>query len=144
MSTPEPLARSILQIIVAALGILFLVRFALPGAFGAAGAPFGDPWFVDPGEASPLLDGDIRGFAGIFAGIGVLLLWSLRDLQRYLPVYAFVLAGGQIAGLLRLYSALTLGPPGWPGLAPLVGELILPAVGLWCVHRLARGSAQRG
>lgn len=91
---------------------------------------------TEQGLADPMADNLFRFFAGLWFGVGVLLLLFVRDMNRYWPAMIALLSVIALGGLGRILSILLLGMPEAPtGIAlicaGLLSELIIAPIMLW-------------
>jgi len=114
-------SRRILQIVLAALGIVAVVAGAGQVLFGAAFTPH-------PGNFSANLDSEMRFFAVWYVLIGILLVRASKDVESPGWTLRAVMATLFVAGCTRILSWATVGPPDTRFVVLMVIELVLPLI----------------
>lgn len=77
------------------------------------------------------MDSEDRFYVVMFLAYGAVMLWTLRGLERKLPVVRFLAAVLFVGGLARIVSLIAVGPPHPFFLAMTIVELALPPIILW-------------
>lgn len=122
------MSRKLLQVLLAISGLLMFFRFGGPALFfGATGpGPFGNRWLAPGGNATLLLDADLRFFGAMMLGVGVIFFWAIARPEA-LGSVIYILAGAVAVGAAaRIYARVTCGNPGTAGTIPVVIEVIIP------------------
>lgn len=113
-------------------GLMFF-RFGGPALlYGATGpGPVGRTW-VDAGhEATRLLDADMRFFGALVLGIGIIMLWMMRDIERHTTLLRLIAGAVFLGGAARVYALITYGSAGGAGAIPIAIELSVPIALVW-------------
>jgi hypothetical protein len=108
--------RVVLAVLVGALGLVAL-------ASGISGMVLGPSDVADPSFA---LDSNFRFLSAFLTGAGVVLLWSLRRLDRATVELRIVSALVFVGGCARLLSLATAGRPDTAYVFYIAAELVLP------------------
>ncbi len=118
------LKKRLLQALMAALGVILLIRFAAPGII-SGGEPYADDGVVDV-----LLDSEFRFLSVLAGSIGVAFLWMIPRIERYAALLTILAAGSFAGGMARLLSMAQHGLP--PNKAVIAAgiELVVPLVAL--------------
>jgi hypothetical protein len=130
------MGRKALQVITAILGLVPV----LTGAIGLLG--LGDPLYAAAKlPAFPVLDSNMRFFAGVWIGLGLAILWLVPRIERETVLFRFIWGAIFIGGIGRLLSILLAG---WPPV-PFIGFTALELFGaplfvIW-QHRVAQAHA---
>ncbi|MEW8068317.1 MAG: DUF4345 domain-containing protein [Candidatus Thiodiazotropha endolucinida] len=107
---------------------LMFFRFGGPALiYGTTGpGPFSEAW-VEPGNTtSLLLDADLRFFGALMLGIGLVMIWLMREVE-YGGTVLRIIAGAVLVGAIaRVYALVQFGSAGMAGTVPIVVELLLP------------------
>jgi hypothetical protein len=124
--------------VTAALGLIPVVT----GTVAMLGVD--DPLYASIGlPRSALLDSNLRFFAGVWAGLGIALLWVVPSIERQGTLFRVVWGAVFLGGVGRLLSMVSLGAPP----APFIGFTILEIVGapafVYWQHRLERSQVKR-
>lgn len=117
-----------------ALGaFLMFFRFGGPALwFGATGpGPFGGTWVEQGQEATKLLDADLRFCGALILGIGVIMIWMMRDVEKHTVLLRIIAGAILLGGLARVLAFFTLGSAGAAGTIPIVIELSIPIALVW-------------
>jgi hypothetical protein len=93
---------------------------------------------VIPGSipVNATMDSEDRFYAVMFLAYGVVMLWTLRDLERKLSVMRFLALVLFVGGLARIVSLIAVGLPHPFFIAMTIVELALPPVVLWLAKRV--------
>lgn len=78
----------------------------------------------------PFLDTNLRFYSGLWLGVGVAILATVRRFENHLAMYRLIWAMIFVGGVGRMMSLLTIGTPPFP----IVGLMILE---LWGAPFLA-------
>lgn len=124
-----------LQVLVGAIGVVAV------GA-GLAGVLLGADQVLGPGTASPGVDSELRFFAAWYVVAGLLLLRTVREVEREAWTIRIVAGGFLLAAIGRM---LSIASAGWPH--PLyvvltVIEVVLPFVVVPWQTVVGRGTAE--
>ncbi len=85
-----------------------------------------DPLFADLNlPHSALLDSDLRFLGGIWLGLGITVLATVRELEKHFPLYRILWGMIFLGGVGRLISMFVIGLPP----APFIGFTVLEIVG---------------
>ncbi|MEW8690963.1 MAG: DUF4345 domain-containing protein [Candidatus Thiodiazotropha endolucinida] len=107
---------------------LMFFRFGGPALiYGTTGpGPFSEVW-VEPGNTtSLLLDADLRFFGALMLGIGLVMIWLMREVE-YGGTVLRIIAGAVLVGAMaRVYALVQFGSAGMAGTVPIVIEVLLP------------------
>jgi Domain of unknown function (DUF4345) len=127
-----------LQVVTAGLGLIPVVT----GAVAMLGVD--DPLYATVGlPTSPLLDSNLRFFAGVWLGLGVALIWTVPTIERQGTLFRVIWGMIFLGGVGRLLSMASLGAPP----APFIGFTVLEIVGapafVYWQHRVARSHVKR-
>lgn len=130
--------RRTLQIVLAVLGLVPVVT----GVLGLLGVS--DPLYAALGlPRAALLDSNLRFYSGVWLGLGVAILATVRTLERhfalYLALWAMIFAGG----VGRLLSLLAIGAPPPVFLGFIVLELVGAPLFIYWHHRVAHATTNR-
>jgi Domain of unknown function (DUF4345) len=122
-----------LQIVTGVLGLVPIVT----GLIGMSGTS--DPIYAAAGLAPlPLLDSNLRFFAGVWFGLGLAILWLVPKIDTQTVLFRAVWVMIFCGGVGRLISLILVGVPP----APFVGFIILEIVGapffIWWQARIAK------
>jgi Domain of unknown function (DUF4345) len=109
-----------LQIVTAILGLIPLAT----GLIGLLGV--GDPLYVaEHVPHAPLVDSNLRFFAGVWLGLGLALLWLVPKIESQTVLFRAIWAAIFLGGVGRLLSMAFLATPP----APFIGFTTLEVVG---------------
>ncbi|MES9923023.1 MAG: DUF4345 domain-containing protein [Candidatus Thiodiazotropha endolucinida] len=107
---------------------LMFFRFGGPALiYGTTGpGPFSEVW-VEPGNTtSLLLDADLRFFGALMLGIGLVMIWLMREVE-YGGTVLRIIAGAVLVGAIaRIYALVQFGSAGMAGTIPIIIEVLLP------------------
>jgi len=130
--------RTILQICFVAVALVVIIT----GVLGMLGID--NPLYASvqlPRE--PLLDTNLRFYSGLWLGVGVVILATVRGFENHLEMYCLIWAMIFVGGVGRMMSLLTIGTPPFP----IVGLMILELWGApflaYCQMRMSPGQADR-
>ena len=114
------MSKRALQIVTA---VLALVPVAT-GLIGLLGT--GDPLYVaEHVPRAPLVDSNLRFFAGVWLGLGAALLWTVPKVETQTVLFRAIWAAIFIGGLGRLLSMVFVATPP----APFIGFTALEILG---------------
>jgi hypothetical protein len=89
---------------------------------------------------SPLLDSNLRFFAGLWVGLGLAMLWLVPNMERQGVLFRVLWGAIFLGGVGRLLSMISVGLPP----APFIGFTLLEIVGapmfIYWQHRVARSA----
>ena len=125
-----PIKKRVLQVLMAALGVILLVRFAAPGIVNG-----GQPFAVD-GAVDMLLDSEFRFLSALAGATGVAFFWMIRDVERHTALVTILAAGTFVGGLARILSMLQYGLPPDKAVIAAAIELAAPIIAvplMWSV-----------
>ena len=112
--------RRALQIVTALLGLVPVAT----GLIGMSG--ISDPIYASLGlPANPLLDSNLRFFAGVWLGLGLAIFWLVPKIEQHTLLFRTIWGMIFIGGIGRIVSMLFVGLPP----APFIGFTILEIVG---------------
>ena len=112
--------KSRLQLASALLGAIPIMT-GIIGMFGIS-----DPLYASAGlPPSPLLDGNLRFFSGVWLGLGVAMYWIIPTIEKQTLLFRALWGMIFIGGIGRLISMLMVGLPP----APFIGFTALEIVG---------------
>ena len=84
-----------------------------------------DPLFADLAlPHSALLDSELRFFGGLWLGLGLTVLSTVKNLEKYFELYRVLWAMIFIGGIGRLLSILFIGLPPVPFIAFTILEIV--------------------
>lgn len=118
------------------MGMLALIPVA-SGSLALMGVD--DPLYLqDKLPAVPILDSNLRFYAGIWLALG-LAMWSiLPRIEQHAPVFRLIWGGIFLGGLGRLLSILLMGMPPAAFIAFTVLEIIGAPAFIWWHHQVAK------
>ena len=126
------MARRALQIVTA---VLALVPIAT-GLIGMSG--ISDPLYRDFSlPANPVLDSNLRFFAGVWVGLGLALYWLIPKIQQQTVLFRAIW-GIFIGAIGRLVSMLLVGLPPTPFIGFTILEIVGAPIFIWWQSRLAK------
>jgi Domain of unknown function (DUF4345) len=100
------MSRRILQVLTAILGLIPFVT----GMLAMTGVD--DPVYASLGmPRSPVLDSNLRFFAGVWLGLGIALLWLIPSIERQSTLFRAVWGAVFLGGIGRLLSITLIGLP---------------------------------
>ncbi len=112
--------RRALQIVTAILGLVPVAT----GLIGMSG--ISDPIYASMGlPANPLIDSNLRFFAGVWLGLGLAIFWLIPKIEQHTLLFRVIWGMIFIGGIGRILSMLFVGLPP----APFIGFTILEIVG---------------
>jgi hypothetical protein len=124
-----------LQVTTAILGLIPIAT-GIIGLFGLA-----DPLYVSAGvPVVPVLDSNLRFFAGVWVGLGIAMLWLVPRIERQTVLFRTVWGAIFLGGVGRFLSILLVGLPPIPFVAFTALELIGAPFFVYWQHRVTRGS----
>ncbi len=133
--------RRVLQALMAALGVILLVRFAAPGVIGGA-----EPFTVGD-TVDVLLDSEFRFLSVLAGATGIAFFWMIPRVEQHKALFTILAAGAFAGGLARLVSIAQYGLPADKAVIATVIELVTPLVAIplmWSVataHSSAHSSS---
>ena len=110
----------------AAVPLMLGSTIALTGGAGLA-LVFG----LDLGEPGPSLESHIRFLAANFAAMGLVLVWSTRDVVALAAGVRIVLGAMIVGAVIRLLTIGLYGPPSTMTMLVIGGELTAGPLWLW-------------
>lgn len=114
------MSRRLLQLVMAVLGLIPI----LTGIIAMTGVD--DPLYASLClPQSPVLDSNLRFFAGVWIALGVALLWLIPSIERQTILFRLIWGAVFLGGVGRLISASFVGLP--PG--PFIGFTALEIIG---------------
>jgi hypothetical protein len=129
----EGMSRRILQLVTAVLGLIPVVT----GIVAMAGVD--DPLYASLGlPRSPLLDSNLRFFAGVWTGFGIALLWLVPSIERQTALFRAIWGAVFLGGVGRLLSVLLVGFPPIPFLGFTALEIIGAPLFIYWQEKVAR------
>ena len=128
--------RKPLQITTAVLSLIPLVT----GMISMLGIH--DPLYASVGlPASTLLDSNLRFFGGLWAGLGVAMLWLVPSIERQGVLYRTIWGAIFLGGVGRLLSIMSVGAPPVPFIGFTVLEIAGAPLFVYWHHRVAAGAS---
>lgn len=122
-----------LQICLVILGLVPVITGIL-GMFGVD-----DPLYASLGlSRSPLLDGNMRFFGGVWFVLGVTVLLTVRSLEKHFELYKILWAMIFVGGIGRLLSITLVGLPPIPFIGLTVLEIVGAPIFLYWHRQIAR------
>lgn len=129
------MSRKLLQIFLAILGLIPTIT----GALTMMG--INDPLFADLHlPHSALLDSELRFFGGIWLGLGIAVLATIRDVEKHFALYRILWMMIFIGGIGRLISMFVIGLPPVPFIAFTALEIVGAPVFLYWHNQIAKES----
>ena len=128
------MSRTSLQIVTGVLGLIPVLT-GIIGLFGLA-----DPLYASAGiPVIPVLDSNLRFFAGVWLGLGVAILWLVPRLESQTVLFRTIWGAIFLGGVGRLLSILFADLPPVPFVAFTALELIGAPIFVYWQHQVARG-----
>jgi Domain of unknown function (DUF4345) len=113
------MSRRILQVLTAILSLIPMVT----GMLAMTGVD--DPVYASLGmPRSPVLDSNLRFFAGVWLGLGIALLWLIPSIERQTTLFRAVWGAVFLGGIGRLLSVTFIGLPPFPFIGFTALEII--------------------
>jgi hypothetical protein len=129
------MSRKILQATTAVLGLVPV----LTGLIGMLGV--NDPLYAAAGvPSSPLVDSNLRFFAGVWLGLGLAIFWMIPSIERQGVLFRAVWVAIFIGGVGRALSIAFIGPPPLPFIGFTVLEILGAPLFIFWQHRVAQAS----
>jgi len=128
--------RRILQALMAALGVILLVRFAAPGVIAGA-----EPFAVG-GTVDILLDSEFRFLSALAGSSGIAYFWMIARVERHKALFIILAAGAFAGGLARLVSMAQYGMPADKAVIATVIELVVPVIAIPLMWSVAADHAR--
>jgi hypothetical protein len=126
------MSKTSLQILTAILGLVPILT-GIIGLFGLA-----DPLYASAGiPVVPVLDSNLRFFAGV--GLGIAILWLVPRIESQTVLFRTIWGAIFLGGVGRLLSILFAGLPAVPFVAFTALELVGAPIFVYWQHRVARG-----
>lgn len=114
------MSRKLLQILLTILGLIPIIT----GMLSMMG--INDPLFAQLHlPHSALLDSDLRFFGGVWLGLGITVLATVRDLEKHYPLYRILWGMIFLGGIGRVLSMVIIGMPP----IPFIGFTVLEIIG---------------
>ena len=101
-------------------------------------------WVYQLGSPEPIvvdLDNDLRYLASVFFTLGLVLAWTIPQIEKQTALFRLIALGIFIGGIARLISFYQVGSPGALNWMLTVVELLFPLLALW-QSKVARLGAQ--
>ncbi|MET0071198.1 MAG: DUF4345 family protein [Candidatus Thiodiazotropha sp.] len=120
--------KTVYRILLGLGAFLMFFRFGGPALIhGTTGpGPFSEVW-VEPGNrTSLLLDADLRFFGALMIGVGLIMIWLMREVERGGAVLKILAVAVLVGAVARIYALFQFGSAGMAGTIPIVIEVILP------------------
>ena len=120
--------KTVYRIMLGIGAFLMFFRFGGPALiYGTTGpGPFSEVW-VEPGNTtSLLLDADLRFFGALILGIGLIMIWLMREIERGGTVLRIIAGAVLLGAIARIYALMQFGSAGMAGTIPIVIEIVLP------------------
>ena len=127
------MSRRLLQIFTVALGLLTVVLASMQLAMGARSPIYAHLTLPD----APVLDSNLRFFAGLGLGLGLTLIWIAPKIERHAILFRVVWGCALLGGLGRLLSMILIGKPSLPLIVFTFIELPLVPVFIYWQHCVA-------
>jgi Domain of unknown function (DUF4345) len=113
------MSRRILQVLTAILSLIPMVT----GMLAMTGVD--DPVYASLGmPRSPVLDSNLRFFAGVWLSLGIALLWLIPSIERQTTLFRAVWGAVFLGGIGRLLSVTFIGLPPLPFIGFTALEII--------------------
>jgi hypothetical protein len=113
------MSRRILQVLTAILSLIPMVT----GMLAMTGVD--DPVYASLGmPRSPVLDSNLRFFAGVWLSLGIALLWLIPSIERQTTLFRAVWGAVFLGGIGRLLSVTFIGLPPFPFIGFTALEII--------------------
>ena len=122
--------RRLFQIVILIIALIAVVT----GALGLTTGILDDYYqlAIDPGLTGQIiLDSNLRYFSGLWAGLGIVLLWMLPAIERHTIPFRCISVMVFFGATGRLISMIRLGIPSTIFLVFTVMELLFPLLILW-------------
>ena len=130
------LRRRVLQALMAALGVILVIRFAAPGVIGGA-----EPFAVD-GAVDVLLDSEFRFLSVLAGATGVAFFWMIARAEQHKTLFTILAAGAFVGGLARLVSMAQYGLPADKAVIATAIELVAPVIAIPLMWSVAAAHAR--
>ena len=132
------MSRKALQI---ATGVLGLVPL-LTGLIGMTGVS--DPIYAAARvPADPLLDSNLRFFAGVWFGLGVAILWLVPRIESQTVLFRVVWGAIFVGGIGRLLSMILIGMPPLPFVAFTLLEIVGAPLFIYWHYRVTQPALRK-
>jgi len=129
-------SRRALQIVTALLGVVPIVT----GLISMLG--LSDPLYASAQiSALPVLDSNLRFFAGLWIGIGIVVLWLVPSIEKHTVLFRFVWGAIFLGGIGRLLSMVFAGLPPAPFIGFTALELFGAPIFIYWQHKVAQAYA---
>jgi hypothetical protein len=130
------MSRRILQVVTAILALIPIIT----GIVAMTGID--DPLYVSLGmPRSPVLDSNLRFFAGVWLGLGIALLWLIPTIERRTVLYRALWGAVFLGGVGRLLSIAFVGLPPISFLGFTALEIIGAPLFIYWQAQIARSHA---
>jgi len=128
------MSKTSLQIVTVILGLVPILT-GIIGLFGLA-----DPLYASAGiPIVPVLDSNLRFFAGVWLGLGIAILWLVPRIESQTVLFRAIWGAIFLGGVGRLLSILFVGLPPVPFVAFTALELVGAPFFVYWQHRVAQG-----
>lgn len=120
--------KTIYRILLGLGAFLMFFRFGGPALiYGTTGpGPFAEVWVASGNETSLLLDADLRFFGALILGIGLIMVWLMREIETGRTVLRIIAGAVLVGAIARVYALVQFGSPGVSGTVPIIVEVLLP------------------
>lgn len=130
-----PLQRRLLQIFLVLLALIVVVL----GLLGMLGVD--NPLYASVElPRSALLDTNMRFYSGLWLGLGIAVLATVRTLEKHFAIYCVLWGMIFVGGIGRLLSLLTLGLPPFPIPGFMLLEILGAPIFLYWHYRVIQSS----
>jgi hypothetical protein len=129
------MSKKILQYILGFLGVLFTVRFFLPGVI------LGGGYVTEADLVTAYLDSEVRFLSAISGGYAALYFYMIKGVEKKLGIILIMAITALIGGTARMVSVLQYGLPALDRQIAIALEFIIPVVVLVLRNKVAKDYA---
>ena len=101
------MSRRILQIILAMIALLAIIT----GLVGIITGITNEFYSISNVKANVLLDSNLRYFSGLWLGLGLIIFWIIRSIEKQKIVLRLIFVMIFIGGIGRVFSMINVGIP---------------------------------
>ena len=124
--------KKILQYILGFLGVIFIVRFFLPGIL------MGGDYVLETDLVTAHLDSEIRFLSTLAGGYAVLFFYLIKEVEKKLGIILIIALSALFGGMMRVISLVQYGLPPLEAQIAIGLEFVMPLVVLTLRHRIAK------